>query len=78
METCHLLAQSNCENKSLEPDHQISSQCPIQRFLSVITNFLGALSQKKKDDLSGNNKSRFENIFVLGSEEALISKTNGI
>ena len=45
-------AQSNCENKSFEPDHQILSQCPIRRFLTVITNFLGALSQKE-DDFSG-------------------------
>ena len=38
----------NYENKSLEPDRQISSQCPIRRFLTVFTNFLGALSQKRK------------------------------
>ena len=41
--------------------------------------FFGSLKSKKKEDgFSRNNKSRFENIFVLGSEEALISKTNGI
>ena len=32
-----------------ELDHQILSQCPIRRFLTVITNFLGALSQKEDD-----------------------------
>ena len=41
-------AQLNCGNKSFEPDHQILSQCPIRRFLTVISNFLGALSKKKK------------------------------
>ena len=30
-------AQPNCE--SFEADHQIPSQCPIQRFLTVITHF---------------------------------------
>ena len=45
-------AQLNYENKSFEPDHQILSQCLIRRFLTVITNFLGALSQKE-DDFSG-------------------------
>ena len=45
----------------------------------MITNFLGALSKKKReDDFSGNNKSRFENIFVSDAEEALIFKTKGI
>ena len=37
-----------CENKFFESDHQISSKCLIRRFLTVITNFLGALSKKKK------------------------------
>ena len=46
-----LFAQPNCENKSFEPDHQIPSQYPIQKFLTVITIFLGALS-KKEDDFS--------------------------
>ena len=27
-----LFAQLNCESKSFEPDHQILSKCPIQRF----------------------------------------------
>ena len=45
-------AQLNCENKSFVPNHQILSQCPIQRFLTVITNFLRALS-KKEYDFSG-------------------------
>ena len=68
-----------CENKSFESDNQISSKCPIREFLTVITNFLGALSKKKReDDFSGNNKSRFENIFVSNAEEALIFKTKGI
>ena len=40
-------AQPNCEDKSFEPDHQILSQCPIRRFLTVITNFLRAESQKR-------------------------------
>ena len=74
-----LFAQPNCENKSFEPDHQIPSQCPIRRFSnSGHQFFLGALSKEKEDDFSGNNKSRFENIFVLSAEEALISKTKGI
>ena len=77
LETCHLFAQPNCKNKSLESDQQISSQCPIRKFLTVITNFLRALSQKK-DDFSGNNKSRFKNIFVSSAKEALILKTKGI
>ena len=46
---CRPFAQSNCENKSFEPDHQIPSQCLIRRFLTVITIFLGALSQKWDD-----------------------------
>ena len=45
---CHPFAQPNSENKFFELDHQISSRCHIRRFLTVITNFLGALSQKKK------------------------------
>ena len=44
-----LFAQPNCEDKSFEPDHQILSQCPIQRFLTLITSFLGASSQKEDD-----------------------------
>ena len=32
LETCHLFAQLNCENKSFEPDHQILSQCPFGDF----------------------------------------------
>ena len=44
--------QPNCENKSSEPDHQIPNQYPIRRFLTVITNFLRPLSQKK-DNFSG-------------------------
>ena len=41
---------TNCENKSFDPDHQVQSQCPIRRFLTVITNFFwGALSQKEDD-----------------------------
>ena len=42
-------AQPNCEDKSFEPNHQILSQCPIRRFLTVITSFLGASSQKEDD-----------------------------
>ena len=43
-------AQLNCENKSFESDHQIPKSMPIQRFLTVITNFfLGTLSQKEDD-----------------------------
>ena len=53
LETCHHFAQPNCENKSFEPDHQIPSQCPIQRFSNSDHQiFLGALSQKE-DDFSG-------------------------
>ena len=37
-----------------------------------------SLKSKKEDDFTGHNKLRFENIFVLGVEEALISKTKGI
>ena len=32
LETCHLFAQLNCENKSVEPDHQILNKYPIRRF----------------------------------------------
>ena len=39
LETCHLFARPNCKNKYFEPDHQIPSQFPIRRFLTVITNF---------------------------------------
>ena len=46
-------AQLNCENKSFKPDHHILSQCPIRRFLTVITNFFGSLKSKKRDDFSG-------------------------
>ena len=71
-----------CENKSFEPDHQISSKCLIRRFLTVITNFSGALSQKKRK----NKKMTFREIInqdlkiflVSGAEEALILKTKGI
>ena len=70
------------ENKSFEPDHQISSKCPIQRFLTVITNFLGVLSQKRRT----NKKMTFREItnqdlkifLVSGAEEALSLKTKGI
>ena len=48
-------AQPNCENKSFEPDHQIPNQYPIQRFLTVITNFLGSLKSKRRW-LFRNNK----------------------
>ena len=51
-----LFAQLNCESKSFEPDHQILSQCPIQRFLIVITHFFGSLKFKKKRWLFRNNK----------------------
>ena len=42
-------AQPNCGNKSFELDHQIPSRCPIRGFLTVITNFWRALSQKLYD-----------------------------
>ena len=75
-------AQSNCENKSFETDHQVPSQCHIRRFLTVITNFLGELSQKKRK----NKKMTFREItnqdlkifLVSGVEEALSLKTKGI
>ena len=71
-----------CENKSFEPDHQISSKCPIRRFLTVITNFLEVLSQKRRK----NKKMTFREItnpdlkifLVSGTKEALILKTKGI
>ena len=73
------LLNQNCENKSFKSYHQIPSQCPIRRFSnSGHQFFLGALSKEKEDDFSGNNKSRFENIFVSGTEKALILKTKGI
>ena len=41
--------------------------------------FFGSLkSKKKEDDFLENNKSRFENISVSSTEEALILKTKGI
>ena len=66
-----LFAQPNCENKSFAPNHQIPSQCPIQRFLAMITNFCESLKKKKtKRWLFRNNKSSFGNILVSGTEEA--------
>ena len=50
-----LFAQLNCESKSFEPDHQILSQCPIQRFLTVITHFFESLKSKRRW-LFKNNK----------------------
>ena len=48
LEMCHLFAQPNCENKSFEPDHQISSKCPIQRFSNSDHQFFGSLKSKGK------------------------------
>ena len=62
-------AQPNCENKSNESDHQISSKCPIRRFSNSDHQFFGSLKSKERW-LFMNNKSSFENILVSGVVEA--------
>ena len=68
--------QPNCENKSFGPDHQILNQCPIRRFLTMITNFLGSLSQKEDDFLGIINW--VWNYFGFRHWESLVLKIKGI
>ena len=65
------------ENKSFESDHQIPSQWPIRRFLTVITNVFRSLKSKNGWSF-GNNKSSFENVLFPSTEEASILKAKEI
>ena len=62
LETCHPFAQPNCENKSLEPDHQIFELMSHSKIFNSDHQFLGVLSQKMDDFLRIIN--RVLKIFV--------------
>ena len=63
LETCHAFAQPICENKSFEPDHQISKLMPHLEISNSDHQFLGTSSQKKYDFLGKINRILKERIF---------------